>query len=293
MNFKFWFLAARPKTLTAAVVPVVASAAWVYSTGHEHTLMISVLALLSSLFIQIATNLFNDALDFKKGADDSNRLGPVRMTASGSIQYRAMIRAAIVSLALALICGIPLVIHGGLPILAIGLVSLILAYAYTGGPFPLAYKGLGDVFVVLFFGIIPVLGMIYLQMDVWPKQGLLLGLQIGLHCAVLIAINNLRDIEGDTRVGKKTLAVRLGKGGARGEITCLVVLPYLLGIAWIYPGYDYAAILPLLTLPLAVRLLRAIFRTEPSAAYNRFLGMSAALHLLFGLLLSLGFLISG
>jgi 1,4-dihydroxy-2-naphthoate octaprenyltransferase len=291
MSIKTWIQAARPKTLTAAVAPIVASSAWVYSTDSEVRSSIVILALLASLFIQVATNFFNDALDFKKGADGRDRLGPQRLTATGVVNYRSMFHMALGSLALALLCGIPLVMQGGLPILYIGIAALFLAYAYTGGPFPLAYKGLGDLFVILFFGIIPVMGLIYLQMDVWPKQAVLLGTQIGLHCAVLIAINNLRDIDGDRKVGKKTLAVRLGKAGARNEIAILIFLPYLLGALWFYPGYSWAALLPLLTLPLAVKLVKSVFNTEPSAEYNRFLAMSAGLHLAFGLLLSIGLIL--
>lgn len=134
--------------------------------------------------------------------------------------------------------------------------------------------------------------MIYLQLYVWPLQALLLGTQIGLHCAVLIAINNLRDIDGDRRVGKRTLAVRLGKAGARGEIAFLILLPFLLGLLWFYPGYPLAALLPLLLLPLGLKLLIKIYRTEPSALYNQFLGMAAALHLGFAVLLSLGFFLA-
>lgn len=287
-SIKFWLLAFRPKTLTAAVAPILASVALVSCLGYPIIWWIPVTALMASLFIQIATNLVNDAKDFKKGADTEERLGPKRVTAGGVFTYESVMRMAFVFFGLAVACGIPLVLRGGTPIFVIGIASLVCGYAYTGGPFPLAYRGLGDIFVVLFFGVLAVSGMTYLLVNMWFIESFVLGLQIGLLCAVLIAINNLRDIHTDKKVNKRTLAVRLGVRGAKIEIALLVCLPYILGLYWWSGTSQLATLLPLLSLPLAVTLLASVFSTEPSAEYNRFLGKSAALHMLFTVLIYVG-----
>ncbi len=287
-HFKSWVMAARPKTLTAALVPVIAGTALVKTLGFPVQIWISGLALLASFFIQIGTNFVNDAIDFKKGADTEKRIGPQRVTQSGVFTYKTVMMMAGLCFLMALLCGIPLVIHGGLPILLIGLLSLFFGYGYTGGPFPLAYLGLGDLFVVIFFGLIAVGGLVFLQTGGLLEEALLLGLQIGFHATVLICINNLRDIEGDVLVGKKTLAVRFGKTFARTEIALLCLLPFLLNIYWLNRGLYLAAALPFLALPLAGRVCFLVFKTEPSPIYNQFLAKAAGLHLVFGLLLAVG-----
>ena len=283
-----WWLAFRPKTLTAAVVPVVVGTALLTVTSYSVQWWISIFALASALMIQIGTNLVNDALDFEKGADNDDRIGPKRVTASGSFSSKQVLYMAYFSFATAVLLGLPLVWHGGWPIVAIGVFSVICGYAYTGGPYPLAYTGLGDLFVVLFFGLVAVGGIFYLHSGVWNYDVLVAGLQVGFLCTVLIAINNLRDIEGDKKVDKKTLAVRFGKGFVRTEILLLTFLPFLMGVYWWQQGHLWVAALPLLTLPLAINLVKKVFLTEPSPAYNLFLGQSALLHVVFGLLLALG-----
>lgn len=285
-----WILAFRPKTLTAAVVPIIAATALVYGLGFEIKWWISILALVASLFIQIGTNLVNDASDFKKGADTADRIGPKRVTQAGVFSAKKVMWTASGFFGAAVLCGIPLVIQGGWPIVGIGIFSVICGYAYTAGPFPLAYRGLGDLFVILFFGIIAVGGLFYLQTGFWAEESFVLGLQIGFHCAVLIAINNLRDIETDKLVNKKTLQVRFGKDFARYEITVLCFLPFVLLNFWFVHGFNFTAI-SYLVLPLAARITFLVFKTEPSPAYNKFLGMSAGLHVLFGLLISIGLIL--
>lgn len=287
-SMKFWLLAFRPKTLTAAVAPILASVALAWRLGYLIVWWIPLAALMASICIQIATNLVNDAKDFKKGADTEERLGPKRVTAGGIFNYDSVMRMAWIFFALAILCGIPLVIHGGLPIVVIGIASLICGYAYTGGPFPLAYRGLGDLFVILFFGLVAVMGLTYLLTGAWLLESAVLGLQVGLLCAVLIAINNLRDIYTDTKVGKRTLAVRLGVTGARLEIALLICVPFLLGLYWWQHDLRVVALLPFLSLPLGISLLRSVYSTEPSVEYNRFLGKSAGLHLLFTILICVG-----
>ena len=252
---------------------------------------ISILALAASLFIQIGTNLVNDAVDFKKGADNSDRIGPQRVTQAGVFSSRAVMGMGSAFFLAAVLCGIPLVNHGGWPILGIGVAAVICGYAYTAGPFPLAYRGLGDFFVILFFGVIATSGLFYLHTHQWRIEALVLGLQVGFHCTVLIAVNNLRDVEGDRLVNKKTLPVRFGKQFARNEIAILSFVPFLLLIYWVQVGFGWSLLLALLPVPLAFKLVKKVFSTEPSPIYNSFLAQAAGLHVLFGVLLSIGLLL--
>jgi 1,4-dihydroxy-2-naphthoate octaprenyltransferase len=197
---------------------------------RSHFIHILIFALISSLAIQIATNFFNDALDYEKGADTSDRVGPARMAAMGLISSSALKKAALVALSVALLAGLPLVYWGGWVIFVIGLVSLFLAFGYTGGPFALAYRGLGEVFVLLFFGFIPAYALAYLlSLDftvIFSPVIFFNGLVAGSGSAVLMAINNLRDLEQDSKVGKRTLAVRLGPKRFSWLIYLMVLLSY-------------------------------------------------------------------
>lgn len=286
---KTWLLAFRPKTLTAAVVPVFVGTALLAVSSAPIRWWITFCALAGALFIQIGTNLINDALDFKKGADTEERLGPKRVTQSGLLSAEQVLRMGYASFALAFLFGIPLVMHGGWVIVAIGLISLFCGYAYTGGPFPLAYRGMGDLFVILFFGLVAVGGVYYLHTGAFHLDAAVAGLQVGFLCTVLIAINNLRDIDGDRKVNKKTLAVRFGKGFVRLEILVLSFLPFLLSFYWWRRGYFWPAVLPFLILPMAGRLVRAVMTEEPGEIYNEFLAQAAKVHVFFGILFSLGF----
>ncbi len=287
-----WLLAARPKTLTAAIVPIVAATSLASFQSSDWSWQVLVLALCSAIFIQIGTNLVNDAVDFKKGADTNERIGPQRVTQSGLFSASQVMRAAGIIFLVALLCGIPLVIKGGFPIVIIGLISILMGYSYTSGPFPLAYLGLGDIFVVFFFGLVAVGGVYFLHTGTVTADCAILGLQIGLLSTVLIAINNLRDCEGDKKVGKKTLAVRFGKNFVRWEIFLLLNLPFVAGLYWyLVNGMFFAFLMPLFIFPLAVRISYLIFVTEPSPVYNKYLGMSALVHLLFGILFSIGVLL--
>jgi 1,4-dihydroxy-2-naphthoate octaprenyltransferase len=283
-----WILAARPRTLGAAIVPVVAGAALAVGAGSFDPLA-TLLIVACATLIQVATNYFNDAIDHAKGADTAERLGPTRVTSSGMLAPRTVMRGGTVCLATAAALSIPLVLHGGWPILIIGILSLFFAYAYTGGPFPLAYLGLGEIFVVLFFGVIAVAGTFYLNTLAWSAEALLAGLQIGLHSSVLLAVNNLRDIESDRAANKRTLAARLGLTFARRENAVLVMAPFVLGLAWLPLGYLWAFLLPLLTLPHAWWLARACLEAQPDRSVNQLLAQAAALHAAFGLLLAIGF----
>lgn len=286
---QIWITACRPKTLTAGVVPVLVGSSLAWSQGATVRWWVFLLALLAASCIQIATNLFNDLIDFKKGADTEDRIGPERATASGLIKPEAILRGALIVSALALLSGVPLVLHGGWPILVLGLVSLLLAYGYTGGPFPLAYLGLAEIFVLLFFGVFAVGGVYYLHTHSLDWAAVVAGMQVGLLATLLLVINNIRDADQDRLANKRTLAVRFGLAFARYEVAVLLLAPFALQLFWFWRGQFWAALLPLLVAHMAFKLWRSIKATPPSTLYNSFLARSAALHAVFGLLLAVGF----
>lgn len=272
-------LAARPKTLSAAIVPVAMAAALAWPRIDWPILGC---ALVGAVLIQIATNFINDALDFKKGADTAERLGPVRVTQAGLIKPETVMRAAYLCLFGAALCGIPLIYRAGWPLLMIGLLSIAMAYAYTGGPYPLAYHGLGELFVILFFGLIAVGGTYYVLTLQWSIDALWAGLAAGSLATVLIVINNLRDVESDRRSAKQTLAVRFGEVFARVEVALFALLPFVVA-----PLISRRLLITLLALPLAIALLVRVRRSH-GAALNRCLGMAGALQWAFGVLFVIG-----
>lgn len=286
-----WLLASRPKTLTAAIVPILVGSGVVLVSHPVEGVRwwISLVAALSALAIQVGTNLLNDVMDFERGADTGDRLGPVRVTQSGMLTPREVYRGAALAYAVALVTGAVLVGVGGWPILLIGVLSLLFGYAYTGGPYPLAYRGLGDIFVLLFFGVIAVGGVVFLHTDHWPLSAIVAGIQVGAPAVVLLAVNNLRDIDTDTRAGKRTLAVRLGRRGTYHEIDLALALSLALGFFWMSRGEWLAAILPLITLPLARSISLGVRRAISGEDFNGMLARAALFHGLFGLLLAVGF----
>ncbi|MFT5187614.1 MAG: 1,4-dihydroxy-2-naphthoate octaprenyltransferase [Verrucomicrobiales bacterium] len=274
-----WILAARPKTLPAAVAPVAAGTVLGYRLAGQWQLGLALLALVACLALQIATNLFNDAIDHQKGADTAKRLGPRRVTASGDLTSKQVFLGAFLVLLVAGLCAFPLWQARGWPIIALGIPSLYLCYGYTGGPFPLAYRGLGDLFVLVFFGWVAVVGSCFLQTGQFDLSALLLGTQIGLLSMALIAINNLRDMEEDRGTGKRTLAVRMGARWARVEIACCLLSPAFLGLAWLAFDMPKVALWPFVSLPLGLLITKWVWAHPPGVIYNRFLGVSA-MHLL-------------
>lgn len=290
-RWKSWLLATRPKTLSASVVPVVVGTALVSATGHKVKWDIFFFCLLGALFIQVGTNLINDAIDFRKGADTEDRLGPQRVTQSGLLSSRQVMLGGLACFFLALLCGIPLVLQGGWPIVIIGILSLFFGYTYTGGPFPLAYVGLGDVFVILFFGLVAVGGVYYLQTLQLGGEALVAGFQVGVLATVLIAINNLRDMNQDRIAHKKTLAVRFGDRFARFEIGVLLLLGLGLSVFWMVKGLWLAGLLPLVLVPVARKILSGVSQSEPGPIYNQYLAQASLLHMLFGFQLSLGLIL--
>ncbi len=286
---KALWLTSRPKTLSASFIPVITAHALVLAEGRTAEFWISACALLASIFIQIGTNFVNDALDFIKGADAETRLGDARASQQGWFTHKFVLSLGIGCFVVAAAFGLPLVIHGGIPILIVGLISLLMGYAYTGGPFPLAYVGLGDLFVIVFFGLVAVSGVVFLHTSQILPSALVCGLQIGLLATVMIAINNLRDLEQDQLVNKRTLAVRLGPRLGRYEVVALVMGAFLLNSYWLHRGYLLSFLLPILALPLGIYLLQRLLNSQADRTYNRLLALGSLLHILFGLLLSLGF----
>lgn len=286
-----WLLASRPKTLTAAFVPVFIGTMLAKNNGAVVNWELSFYALLAAIFVQLGTNLINDALDFKKGADTADRLGPVRVTQSGLLSYEKVLAGGMMCFALALLFGLPLILAGGLPFAAILFIAVLCGYLYTGGPYPLAYTGLGDLFVLIFFGFVATCSVYYLQTGIVSAQSLVSGAQVGLLATVLIAVNNMRDVEGDAKADKRTLPVRFGLNFARWEITLLLVGAFGLSLFWIIQKEFWAALLPLAVSPLAFSLLKGIWNQAPGMIYNRFLGMAALIHVLVGTLIGVGLII--
>lgn len=274
-------LAARPKTLPAAIVPVWVGCVLAWRLSGTFDPYLALWTLLGAIAIQIATNFFNDAIDARKGADTARRLGPVRVTASGLLRPRAVMAIAAGFLTAAAVCGVFLYQARGWPIVAIGLPSLLLAYGYTGGPFPLAYRGLGEAFVIGFFGVVAVAGTVFIQTGGWPGEALLLGVQTGLLSAVLISINNFRDREEDATTGKRTLAVRFGPQVAAVVIWLEIKLAMFAGFGWIAFGHPLLLLASLPVLALGWWILRGVRTLPPGPAFNRLLALGGVQLLLF------------
>lgn len=228
MNAKILFLGIRPKTLAAAIVPPVVALCYARSQGVEFNWII-INCLMLALFLQIATNFYNDAIDKLKGADEK-RVGPQRLGAQFKIEPKKILLVGHIFIALAFICAVPIFIQGGPLFLLLGFLSAFLAYGYTGGPFPLAYLGLGELFVFIFFGWVATLGSFYLiagKLDIYIW---VIASMIGLLSTTLIGINNFRDREGDAEVGKRTLATRLSPKSYLGLMDCFLFLPFILSL---------------------------------------------------------------
>jgi len=243
--------------------------------------------LLGAVWIQIGTNFFNDAIDNDKGADSEHRLGPVRATASGLLSRSQVYGAAITCLIIAAVFGWFLFQARGWTMVAIGLPSLYLCYGYTGGPVPLAYRGLGEIFVLLFFGVIAVMGTIFVQLGQWPIEGLLLGLQLGLLSAVLISINNLRDREEDAGNAKNTLAVKLGEIWGKRVVAIEIFGAFMLSFAWLGIGQMSLFLGSSMFIILGVKIWGLVRDEPPSTKYNKFLALGGAQLILFAVLFTI------
>jgi 1,4-dihydroxy-2-naphthoate octaprenyltransferase len=284
-SLKAWLLASRPETLSVAFVSLLVGTT-LASHQVEHLNWILVIStFLCVPWIQIGMNLVNDALDFKKGEKIVKKLNLQR---TGLLSPQQALKGGYVCFGLTLFFGIPLILAGGWPFALLLLISIALAYLYTGGPFPLSYTGTSESFILIFYGWVSTAAVYYLQTGKIEESPLLAGTQTGLLAIVPHAINNLRDRVADALVQKKTLAVRWGPRFARWEISLCSFIPFLLGLLWIKEGNLWMAALPFLSLSLVVRNMRSIWQTEPGPHYNQFLAQSALCQLIFGCLLAVG-----
>jgi 1,4-dihydroxy-2-naphthoate polyprenyltransferase len=289
---RIWVVAARPKTLWASCAPVVIGTAMAYHYGAFHWPS-ALCALVGAMLIQIGTNYANDYFDFVKGADTAERLGPLRATQAGLVRPIVMLRATMIVFNLVAIPGAFIVWRGGWPFLLIGILSILFGILYTAGPHPLAYLGLGDVFVLIFFGPVAVCGTYYLQAQALSAEVVIASIAPGLLSVALLTVNNLRDVDEDRRAGKRTLAVRLGRNFARMEfliavlVACVVIPLYFY---WTTQNRAFAAT-PLITLPFAILGARVVLRDATSQELNGVLGLTGKLLLIHSVVFSLGWLL--
>tara|TARA_B110000467_G_scaffold119209_1_gene110374 strand:- start:1272 stop:2162 length:891 start_codon:yes stop_codon:yes gene_type:complete len=286
-----WIAAARPKTLPAAIAPVLVGTAEASRSGFIEAWPVFI-CMAFALFVQIATNLTNDYFDFKRGADTEDRLGPERLVASGKIAPETMFKVAISLFLLAFVVGLSMVAYRGSEMLIVGVLAIVFGYGYTGGPYPLAYHGLGDVFVIGFFGVVATMGTYYVIVGELSWNTYLLGLPLGLLANNILVVNNYRDKETDEVAGKRTLVVRFGRGFARSQYTWQLIGAYLSLSVYVGLTQSFWACLALLTIPMGTKLIVDLRETE-GAALNGLLARSAKLLLVFSALLALGIALSG
>jgi 1,4-dihydroxy-2-naphthoate octaprenyltransferase len=287
-------MAARPRTLPAAIAPVfVGTAAAVEFAGDLPRVGAFVAALLGSIFIQIGTNLANDYSDAERGADTADRLGPVRVTSAGLVTPRRVLTATWIAFGVAVACGIYLAFVAGIAILLVGAVSIAAGVLYTGGPRPYGYAGLGEVFVFLFFGLVAVNGSYYVQLEELDALPLGLSIAVGFLATAILVVNNIRDAETDRRAGKMTLAVRMGRANAVNLYRLLVLGGFaMLPIALVAGGGSLLPLIGLLALPLAIPPMRVVATRTDGPSLNGALAKTGALLGAFSLLVSLGLLLA-
>jgi 1,4-dihydroxy-2-naphthoate polyprenyltransferase len=291
---RIWLMAARPRTLPAAVAPVLVGTALAATEGTFHVLRF-VAAMLGALLIQVGTNLSNDYSDARRGADTEDRLGPVRVTAGGLVPPRQVLVATSVAFGLAVLVGVYLVVTAGWQLLLVGAASILAGVLYTGGPRPYGYEGLGDLFVFLFFGVVAVSGSYFAQTSHMEWEALVLSVPVGLLAAALLMVNNTRDLETDRRAGKRTIAVRLGRTRARGIYAAEVYSAFVVAqIPWI-AGADSVSpwlLLVFLAVPLAAPIVRIVRSRTDGPSLNGALAKTGLLQLVFCVLLAAGILAS-
>ncbi len=291
VGIKIWIEAARPKTLWASVAPVLIGTAMAYADGRWDPL-IAVVTLFSAMMIQIGTNFANDYYDHKKGADTVERIGPVRATGAGLVKPGAMRLAYILAFSLSVISGLYLIALGGWPILTIGFFSILFGILYTGGPFPLGYKGLADIFVLVFFGPVAVGGTYYLQTLDMNLSIILAGLSPGLLSTALLSVNNLRDIHTDKKAGKKTLAVRFGALFVRAEYLVSILLACAMPIVLLVidPNHPYS-LTAILVILFALPTIKNVLFDDISPELNSALASTGKILLVYSLVFSLGWIV--
>ncbi len=290
-RLKIWPIAFRPKTLSASVAPVLLGTAMAAADGVADW-PTALVALFGALSIQIGTNLANDYFDFKKGADTAERIGPLRVTQAGLISPGAMKCAIVLTFGLAALAAVALIIQAGWPIVVIAVLSILSGIFYTAGPRPLGYVGLGEIFVLIFFGPVAVGGTYYVQSLEIHSAVILAGIPLGLLSAAILAVNNLRDIETDRKSGKQTLAVRFGKDFAKIEYLVFVIAAALLPILIYGMAQDHRWILaaPVILL-LAVPGIHAVFTKSDGPALNKTLAYTGVILLVYSIIFAIGWAI--
>ena len=289
---RIWVMAARLRTLPAAVAPVLVGTAWAGFLHVFHPLRL-VAALLGSILIQVGTNLSNDYSDARRGADTEERLGPVRVTAGGLVPPRQVLVATYATFGLAVLVGAYLIVVAGWQLLIIGVASILAGVLYTGGPRPYGYEGLGELFVFLFFGVVAVVGSFFVQVRHYDWEAFALSVPVGLLASAILVVNNTRDIDTDRRAGKRTLAARRGPDRSRLLFAAIVYASYPLALGgWLFGPARAWLLLPFLTLPLAVPLVRLVRNHADGASLNQALAGTGQLQLAFCVLLSAGLLLS-
>jgi 1,4-dihydroxy-2-naphthoate octaprenyltransferase len=291
-GLRIWLMAARPRTLPAAIAPVLVGTA-LAGFGHVFHPLRFLAALLGAVFIQVGTNLSNDYSDARRGADAEDRLGPVRVTAGGLVPPKQVLIATYVSFGLAVLAGVYLVVVAGWLLLVIGAASILAGVLYTGGPRPYGYEGLGELFVFLFFGVVAVAGSFFVQVKHLHWEAFALSIPVGLLAAAILVVNNIRDIDSDRRASKRTLAVRMGRARTRRLFAGVVYLAFLLApVTWIFGPVKPWVMLTWLALPLAAALVRIVRTRTDGPSLNGALARSGMLQLAFCVLLSAGLLLS-
>ena len=287
-----WLHAVRVPTLAAAVVPVAVGSA-LAARDHAFRLGPALAALGGAILIQIGTNLVNDLGDFRRGADTGARLGPPRALAMGWLTPAEVRTGILVSFLAALLVGLYLCWTSGWVVVAIGVASILAGAAYTAGPWPLAYHGLGELFVFLFFGVVAVCGTYFVEARAFSRDALIAAVPVGALASAILVVNNVRDLDGDRAAGKRTVAVRVGRHGARAEYLALLAAAYLTPLALFVTGHAGAwALLPMVTAPLALAEGRRVLAREDGPTLNAALFGTARLHVLFGLLFAAGIAIA-
>jgi len=290
---RIWVMAARLRTLPAAIAPVLVGTSLALGNGTFHPLAF-VAALFGAIFIQVGTNLSNDYSDARRGADTEDRLGPVRVTAGGLVPPRQVLIATYVSFGLAVCCGVYLIAVAGWALLAVGAASILAGVLYTGGPRPYGYEGLGELFVFLFFGIVAVVGSYFVQVQDLPWEAFVCAVPVGLLASAILVVNNVRDLETDRRAGKRTLAVRLGRERTRDLYAAMLAGAFITApLPWPLGSMDAWLLLPWLALPLAVKVARVVRSRVDGPSLNGALAQTGMLQLLFCLLYSAGILAAG
>jgi 1,4-dihydroxy-2-naphthoate octaprenyltransferase len=289
---RIWLMAARARTLPAAIAPVLVGTALAGSLHVFHPLRF-VAALVGAIFIQVGTNLSNDYSDARRGADTEDRLGPVRVTAGGLVPPDKVLVATYVSFGVAVLAGAYLIAVAGWQLLLVGAASILAGVLYTGGPRPYGYEGLGELFVFLFFGVVAVAGSFFVQVRHLDWEAFALAVPVGLLASAILVVNNFRDVDSDRRAGKRTLAVRLGRARTRTLFATIVYLAYLLApVTWIFGPMKAWMLLAWLTLPLAAQLVRTVRNRTDGSSLNQALAQTGMLQLAFCVLLSAGLLLS-